>query len=135
MCDLLFAMRIRGVHHVAIICSDYARSRAFYVETLGLPVVSEEFRAERNSYKLNLALPDGSQIELFSFPTPPARVTRPEACGLRHLALSVESVAAVVATLTAKGIAVEPVRIDTATGAPFTFFADPDGLPIELYEA
>ena len=86
-------MHLRGIHHIAIICSDYARSRAFYVGTLGLPIVSEEFRAERNSYKLNLALPDGTQLELFSFPSPPTRLTHPEACGLRHLALRVTSVA------------------------------------------
>ena len=127
-------MHLRGIHHIAIICSDYARSRAFYVGSLGLPIVSEEFRAERNSYKLNLALPDGTQLELFSFPSPPTRLTHPEACGLRHLALRVASVADAVASLTEKGIAVEPVRIDAATSAPFTFFADPDGLPIELYQ-
>jgi glyoxylase I family protein len=127
-------MNLRGIHHIAIICSDYVRSRAFYVDTLGLPIVSEEFRAERNSHKLNLALPDGTQIELFSFPNPPARLTHPEACGLRHLALRVSDLAQAVASLNAKGIAVEPIRIDAATNAPFTFFADPDGLPIELYQ-
>lgn len=127
-------MHQRGIHHIAIICSDYARSRAFYADTLGLPIISEEFRAERSSHKLNLALSDSTQIELFSFPNPPARPTRPEACGLRHLGLRVSDLAAAVAELTAKGIAVEPIRIDAVTGAPFTFFSDPDDLPIELYQ-
>ncbi|MDX2118521.1 MAG: VOC family protein [Planctomycetota bacterium] len=127
-------MELLGVHHVAIICSDYARSRAFYTQTLGLVVVREEYRAERRSHKLDLALPDGTQLELFSFPDPPRRVTMPEACGLRHLALRVADVKAAAAELTAKGVAVEAIRIDAATGKAFTFFADPDGLPIELYE-
>jgi glyoxylase I family protein len=123
------------IHHVAIIASDYARSRRFYIEVLGLRVVAEHHRAERDSWKLDLALPDGSQIELFSFPHPPARPTRPEACGLRHLCLAVADVAGSAAALAAAGITVEPIRVDEYTGRRFTFFADPDGLPIELYEA
>jgi glyoxylase I family protein len=129
-----------GLHHVAVICSNYARSRAFYTHVLGLRVVREVYRAERQSHKLDLALPDGTQIELFSFPDPPARVTRPEARGLRHLALVVRDVDAAVAELRrraeAAGLAVEaePVRVDEFTGARFTFLMDPDGLPIELYE-
>ncbi len=126
-------MRFLGLHHVAVICSDYAVSRRFYIETLGLPVVSEEYRAARQSHKLNLGLPDGTEIELFSFPSPPPRVSRPEACGLRHLALRVADVDQAVQALSAKGVAVEPVRLDAATGRRFTFFADPDGLPIEIY--
>lgn len=126
-------MLFLGVHHVAVICSDYRVSREFYVQKLGLPVVSEEYRAQRNSHKLNLGLPDGTEIELFSFPAPPARVSRPEACGLRHLALRVADVDQAVAELTARGIEVEPVRVDGATGRKFSFFADPDGLPIEIY--
>jgi glyoxylase I family protein len=125
-------LQVRGVHHVAIIASDYARSRRFYTEVLGLRVVNEVFRTERQSHKLDLALPDGSQVELFSFPQPPPRPSYPEACGLRHLALRVADVEASVAALVAHGVAVEPVRVDPFTGAPFTFFADPDGLPIEL---
>lgn len=125
-------MRIEGLHHVAIIASDYARSKHFYTEVLGLRVVAEHYRAERDSWKLDLALPDGTQVELFSFPAPPPRVSRPEACGLRHLALRVADMAASVAALAAHGVAVEPVRTDPFTGALFTFFADPDGLPIEL---
>ncbi|HSI10237.1 MAG: VOC family protein [Rariglobus sp.] len=123
----------RGVHHVAIIASDYVRSRKFYVDILGLRVVAEIFREARQSHKLDLALPDGVQIELFSFPNPPRRPSYPEAAGLRHLAFSVHDLDACIAHLTAHGIATEPVRIDEFTDRRFTFFADPDGLPIELY--
>lgn len=126
---------IRGVHHVAIICSDYARSKRFDVETLGLAVVAETYRAERGSWKLDLALADGVQVELFSFPSPPPRVTRPEACGLRHLALRVDDVDEMVRVLAARGVECEPVRVDELTGARFTFFADPDGLPVEVVGA
>ena len=127
-------MRIEGLHHVAIIASDYARSKHFYTEVLGLRVVAEHYRAERDSWKRDLALPDGTQVELFSFPSPPPRVSRPEACGLRHLALRVGDLDAVVAHLHAQEVATEPVRVDEYTGRRFTFFADPDGLPLELYE-
>ncbi len=126
---------LQRIHHVAIICSDYAASKAFYVNLLGLRVVAEHFREARQSWKLDLVLPSGEQIELFSFPQPPARPSRPEACGLRHLALAVADVAASAAWLTAQGVAVEPIRVDEHTQRRFTFFADPDGLPIELYEA
>jgi glyoxylase I family protein len=127
-------MPILGIHHVAIICSDYAASKRFYTQTLGLPIVREELRVERRSYKLDLALPDGTQIELFSFPSPPPRPSHPEARGLRHLALAVADIETEIARLAALGVSIEPVRTDTATGRRFTFFADPDGLPIELYE-
>ncbi len=127
-------MKILRTHHVAIICSDYERSRRFYTEVLGLEVVSEVYRAERRSYKLDLRLPDGTQIELFSFPDPPKRLSCPEACGLRHLAFEVADVGAAVAELEGLGVTVEPVRVDEQTGRRFTFFADPDGLPLELYE-
>lgn len=123
-----------GLHHVAVIASDYARSRRFYTEVLGLRVLAEHHRPARDSWKLDLALPDGSQIELFSFPSPPPRPSRPEACGLRHLALRVADVAASKAALEAAGVSVEPLRVDEYTGRRFTFFADPDGLPLELYE-
>ncbi|MDY0744891.1 VOC family protein [Paucibacter sp. R3-3] len=126
---------LKRIHHAAIICSDYARSRSFYVDTLGLAVIAENHRTARDSWKLDLALPDGSQIELFSFPNPPARPSRPEAQGLRHLAFSVDDVAACKARLEGEGVAVEPIRVDEFTGRRFTFFADPDGLPLELYEA
>lgn len=128
-------MRLERIHHAAVICSDYARSRRFYVETLGLPVVREVHRRERDSYKLDLALPDGSQIELFSFPDPPPRPSYPEARGLRHLAFETPDLDEAVRHLESHGTAVEPVRVDEHTGKRFTFFADPDGLPLELYEA
>lgn len=123
-----------GTHHVAVICSDYARSKHFYTEALGLEIVAEVYREARDSYKLDLRLPDGTQIELFSFPNPPPRPSYPEACGLRHLALTVAGLDPVVAHLEAHGVKVEPVRVDEYTGKRFTFFADPDGLPLELYE-
>ena len=121
-------------HHVAIICSDYQRSKRFYTEVLGLEVVSEVYRAARNSHKLDLTLPDGTQIELFSFSDPPPRPSYPEACGLRHLAFEVADIGAAITHLEAHGAAAEPVRVDEYTGKRFTFFADPDGLPLELYE-
>ena len=125
-------MDLLRIHHAAIIASDYARSRHFYVDLLGLRVLAENHRAQRDSWKLDLALPDGSQLELFSFPAPPPRPSRPEACGLRHLALCVADMAASLRLLAAHGVVAEPVRTDPVTGAPFTFIADPDGLPIEL---
>lgn len=128
-------MRLRRVHHAAIICSNYEVSKRFYTECLGLRILAEHYRAARQSYKLDLALPDGSQIELFSFPAPPARPSYPEACGLRHLAFEVEDVAACKAELERQGIAVEPIRTDGYTHRRFVFFADPDGLPLELYES
>ncbi|EKO3498160.1 VOC family protein [Vibrio fluvialis] len=126
---------LKRIHHTAIICSDYARSKAFYTEVLGLEIVAENYRAARDSYKLDLALPDGSQIELFSFPDAPARPSYPEAQGLRHLAFAVDDVAKVKQQLEHQGIAVEAVRIDEYTGRAYTFFQDPDGLPLELYQA
>lgn len=126
---------LRAIHHAAIICFDYAVSKRFYTETLGLAVVAEHYREDRHSYKLDLALPDGGQIELFSFPDPPARSSRPEAQGLRHLAFAVDDVEASKVWLEAKGVAVEPIRVDEYTGRRFTFFADPDNLPLELYDA
>ena len=123
-----------GVHHIALICADYAVSKAFYTQVLGLQIVREVYRAERDSYKLDLAVQGQYVLELFSFPTPPPRPSRPEARGLRHLAFTVADVAAAVQHLTAQGVACEPIRVDEFTGHRFTFFADPDGLPLELYE-
>lgn len=127
-------MQLTRIHHVAIICSNYAVSKRFYTEILGLRVVAENHRADRGSYKLDLALPDGSQLEVFSFQNPPKRPSYPEACGLRHLAFEVEDVPAWKARLESVGVAVEAVRVDEFTQRRFTFFADPDGLPLELYE-
>lgn len=126
---------INGVHHTAIICSDYARSKAFYVDVIGCSVIAENYRQERQSYKLDLRVPGGGQLELFSFASPPARPSRPEACGLRHLAFITDDLDAAVAQLSSKGIDVEPIRVDPYTDKRFTFFADPDGLPLELYES
>lgn len=122
-----------SIHHVAVICSDYHRSRRFYVEVLGFPVIREVFREARQSWKCDLDA-GNAQIELFSFPSPPPRPSYPEAAGLRHLALAVSDLDAEVARLTALGVACEPVRVDEYTDRKFTFFADPDGLPLELYE-
>ncbi|MES2659186.1 MAG: VOC family protein [Verrucomicrobiota bacterium] len=127
-------MTISGLHHVAVICSDYEMSKRFYTEVLGFEILEETHRVDRDSYKLDLLVPGGTQIELFSFPAPPVRASYPEACGLRHLALAVRNLDGDVAELTAKGVAVEEIRVDGLTGKRFTFFADPDGLPIELYE-
>ncbi|HDI3209218.1 TPA: VOC family protein [Vibrio cholerae] len=126
---------LKRIHHAAIICSDYPRSKAFYTEILGLRVVAENYRAARDSYKLDLALPDGSQIELFSLPNAPERPSFPEAQGLRHLAFVVDDVAEIKTQLEQQGVSVEPIRIDEYTGKAYTFFADPDGLPLELYQA
>ena len=125
---------LRAIHHAAIICSDYERSKAFYTDVLGLRVIAENYRAARQSWKLDLALPGGGQIELFSFPGAPPRPTTPEAQGLRHLAFAVDDLDAACARLDRLGVTVEPVRVDDNTGRRFTFFPDPDGLPLELYE-
>ena len=122
-----------AVHHVAIICSDYERSKRFYAEILGLPIIREVWRAERQSWKCDLRV-GSAQIELFSFPNPAARPSRPEAQGLRHLAFSVAALEPVIEHLQSHNIVVEPIRLDQHTGKRFTFFADPDGLPLELYE-
>lgn len=127
-------MQLRRIHHVAIICSDYQRSRRFYIETLGLRLLAENYRPERQSSKLDLALPDGSQIELFSFPNPSARASFPEACGLRHLAFEVDDVDAWKTKLESAGVPVEAIRTDDYTHRRFVFFTDPDGLPLELRE-
>lgn len=126
---------LKGIHHAAIICSDYQVSKRFYTEILKLEIVAENYREARKSYKLDLALPNGAQIELFSFPNAPERPSFPEAQGLRHLAFCVEDVQQVKSYLEKQGIEVEPIRVDEFTGREFTFFADPDGLPLELYQA
>ena len=127
-------LKLNRIHHLAIICADYERSKKFYTEILPLTVIREIYRPERNSYKLDLALNGEYVIELFSFPNPPPRPSRPEARGLRHLCFAVGDLAVSVAALQGQGIEVEPPRVDETTGKRFTFFADPDGLPIELYE-
>jgi glyoxylase I family protein len=127
-------LKLNRVHHIAIICSDYQRSKQFYSEVLGLTIAQEVFRKERNSYKLDLEVAGLYQIELFSFPDPPARSSRPEAAGLRHIAFEVDDIEEAVRHIQSHHIVIEPIRVDEFTGKRFTFFADPDGLPIEFYE-
>ncbi len=125
---------LRSVHHIAIICSDYEKSKYFYTQVLGLEILAEHYRAERNSWKLDLMLNGVYCIELFSFPDPPQRVSQPEASGLRHLAFTVENIDQAIRELHSKNIVCEPVRVDEFTGKRYTFFADPDELPVELVE-
>ncbi len=127
-------LKLNHIHHVAIICTDYEKSKYFYTEVLGLKVVREVYREQRDSYKLDLEVAGLYQIELFSFPNPPARPSRPEAAGLRHLAFEVDDIDEAVFHIKEYGITVEPIRIDEFTDKHFTFFADPDGLPIEFVE-
>jgi glyoxylase I family protein len=127
-------LKLNTLHHVAIICSDYQTSKDFYTRILGLTVIAEHYRAERNSYKLDLAVGDRYFVELFSFPNPPKRVSRPEACGLRHLAFEVDDIMQASEWLSQNGVEVEPIRVDEYTNKRFTFFADPDDLPLEFYE-
>ena len=127
-------MEFKKVHHIAIISSDYEKSKDFYVNKLGLEILAETYREQRDSYKLDLALNGNYIIELFSFPNSPKRVSRPEACGLRHLAFEVEDIEITKSELESKGIILEPIRVDEFTDKKFTFFEDPDGLPLEIYE-
>jgi glyoxylase I family protein len=127
-------LNINRVHHIAIICSDYEKSKHFYSKILGLKILSEIYREKRESYKLDLEVGDQYQIELFSFPSPPARPSRPEAAGLRHLAFEVDNIDEAVQHINNLSVVTEPIRKDEFTGKRFTFFADPDGLPIEFYE-
>ena len=129
-------MKLNNVHHVALICSDYAKSKKFYTEILGMKVLREIYRKERDSWKCDLEIAGVYQIELFSFPNPPKRLSRPEACGLRHIAFEVDNLDEVVAELHNKGVAVETIRKDETRGNKrFTFISDPDGLPIEFCES
>jgi len=127
-------VKLSAVHHIAIIASDYEKSRAFYADTLGFEIIREIQRPERNDVILNLRVDESTQIELFGMPCPPPRVTNPEACGLRHLAFHVEDIDAAVAELAQKGVICEPIRTDPYTGNRMTFFRDPDDLPLELQE-
>ena len=127
-------LKLNRIHHIAIICSDYEKSKHFYTEVLGLKVLREVYREARQSYKLDLQVGDHYQIELFSFPEPAERPSRPEAAGLRHLAFEVDDVAQAKQEIEKHRVVVEDIRVDEFTGKRFTFFADPDGLPVELYE-
>lgn len=127
-------MNLSQIHHIAIIVSDYEASKDFYVNKLGFQIVRENFRPERNDWKLDLKVNETTELEIFGVKNPPARVTRPEAAGLRHLAFFTDNIEETVAELKEKGIVTEPIRVDEFSGKKFTFFADPDGLPIELHE-
>lgn len=127
-------LKLNRVHHIAIICSHYEKSKHFYNKILGLKIVREVYRKQRNSYKLDLEVGNQYQIELFSFPDPTPRPSRPEAAGLRHLAFEVDNIGEALSHIKDAGVVVEPIRVDEFTGKRFTFFADPDGLPIEFYE-
>jgi len=127
-------MKINKIHHIAIICSNYQKSKDFYVNILGFEIIQETFRKERNSYKLDLRVGNQDQIELFSFPNPPKRPNKPESCGLRHLAFEVDDIDQSVTDFLEKGIMVEPIRLDEITGKRYTFFQDPDNLPLEIYQ-
>jgi glyoxylase I family protein len=125
---------LKAIHHIAIICSDYERSKLFYTQVLGLEIIREVYRLERKSYKLDLSLDGHYVIELFSFPDPPPRAGWPEARGLRHLAFAVTDIEEAITRLQTHSVVTEPIRTDPYTGKRFTFFTDPDGLPLELYE-
>ena len=127
-------MNLSQIHHIAIIVSDYEASKDFYVNKLGFQIVRENYRPERNDWKLDLKVNEITELEIFGVKNPPARVTRPEAAGLRHLAFFTDNIEKTVAELKEKGIVTEPIRVDEFSGKKFTFFADPDGLPIELHE-
>ena len=127
-------MNLSQIHHIAIIVSDYEASKDFYVNKLGFQIVREKYRPERNDWKLDLKVNEITELEIFGVKNPPARVTRPEAAGLRHLAFFTDNIEETVAELKEKGIVTEPIRVDEFSGKKFTFFADPDGLPIELHE-
>jgi glyoxylase I family protein len=127
-------MKINKIHHVAIICADYEASKIFYVDVLKFSIINETYRSDRDSYKLDLKVSDRDTLELFSFPSPPPRPSQPEACGLRHLAFEVDNIEENVDYLISQGVAVEPIRVDEITGKKFTFFKDPDALPLEIYE-
>lgn len=127
-------LNIKKIHHIAIIASDYEKSKYFYTEILGFKILKETYRAKRDSYKLDLMIDGEYQIELFSFVNPPKRLTNPEAAGLRHLAFEVDNIEDSIKYLKEKNIEVEPVRVDEITNKKFTFFKDPDDLPLELYE-
>ena len=127
-------MKLSAIHHIAVIGSDYARSRAFYADTLGFAVLRENYRPDKRDWKIDLKISDDTELELFIPENPPARLSYPEACGLRHLAFRVDSVEAAVRELEALGVACEPIRTDTFTGKKMTFLHDPDGLPLELHE-
>ena len=127
-----FEVRLDKIHHIAIIVSDYEKSKKFYVEQLELPIIRENYREDRGDWKLDLQV-GNVELEIFGVKNPPKRITNPEASGLRHLAFHVDDVEKAVAWLNSKGIETEPIRWDPFTGKQMVFFRDPDDLPIELH--
>ena len=127
-------MKLNSVHHIAIIVSDIEKAREFYIKKLGFEAIRENYRKERDDWKLDLRVDEHTELEIFAEKNSPKRVNRPEACGLRHLAFRVESVEETVKELDEIGIECEPIRTDTYTGEKMTFFFDPDGLPLEIHE-
>lgn len=127
-------MKLNSVHHIAIIVSDIEKAREFYIKKLGFEAIRENYRKERDDWKLDLRVDEHTELEVFAEKNPPKRVNRPEACGLRHLAFRVASVEETVKELDEIGIECEPIRTDTYTGEKMTFFFDPDGLPLEIHE-
>ena len=127
-------MKLNSVHHIAIIVSDIEKAREFYIKKLGFEAIRENYRKERDDWKLDLRVDEHTELEIFAEKNPPKRVNRPEACGLRHLAFRVESVEETVKELDEIGIECEPIRTDTYTGEKMTFFFDPDGLPLEIHK-
>lgn len=126
-------MKFNKINHIAIICSDYGKSKKFYTEVLGFDIINEAYRSERDSYKLDLKVGTNDRLELFSFPNSPKRPSYPEACGLRHISFEVDDIECCITYLKKHSMEVEPIRIDEFTGKKFSFFSDPDGLPIEIY--
>jgi len=127
-------MDLSAIHHIAIIVSDYAVSKEFYVNKLGFPIIRENYRQDKKDWKLDLRVNSDTELEIFAPENPPKRPSYPEACGLRHLAFHTENIELAVKELAEKGITCEPIRTDTFTGKRMTFFSDPDGLPLELHE-
>ncbi len=127
-------MNLQSIHHIAIIVSDIQAAKKFYVDKLGFPVIRENYRADRQDWKLDLRVNEQTELEIFAEKNPPRRVNRPEACGLRHLAFQVDNVDDTVRELEQMGIPCEPVRLDAYTNKKMTFFFDPDGLPLEIHE-
>jgi len=126
-------MKFNKINHVAIICSDYKNSKKFYTEILGFSIIHEAYRSTRDSYKLDLNVGTNDRLELFSFPNAPKRPSYPESCGLRHISFEVDDIESCITYLKNHNIEVEPIRIDEFTNKKFTFFSDPDDLPIEIY--
>ncbi|WP_028243477.1 VOC family protein [Pseudobutyrivibrio ruminis] len=127
-------MKLSTIHHIAIIVSDYEKSKDFYVNKLGFEIIRENYRPQKDDWKLDLKVNDTTELEIFAPKNPPKRPSFPEACGLRHLAFKVDDIEKIVTELNDMGISCEPIRTDEFTNKKMTFFFDPDNLPLELHE-